>query len=296
MPGTSAYRVIAGTSSLPWPSRPMTAGGPPPAANTRSKPCSSMPAALMKSRMTVSTPRRIATSRMSSAAHAPAQGRPRRRGQGFDRLPAASALGRDRIADPDANPAAYREPGEPVDGDGHDRHLGPQGEVGGALAYGQHLVFVCVDPALPRDRQDAASGEDGLHAAGRVQQVVLAGTVWNRVARPAHQAVPAALRHVFFLWSKEVEARPPRQDGHEHERVNPALVAEAEQVLARGNAVPSLHPDAEDGTHDGGGDEPGDDVADRPADRVDGRSGQLGASVGRHRRAGIAPRTSPRRR
>ena len=70
MPGTSAKRVMAGTISRPLASRPITAGGPPPEANTRSKPGSSSPPARRKSATTLTTPRRIATSRISSAAQA----------------------------------------------------------------------------------------------------------------------------------------------------------------------------------------------------------------------------------
>src|SRR4051794_25043004 len=70
MPGTSAWSVIAGTITFPSRSRPITAGGPPPEANTRSNCLSSSFAARRKSDTTLSTPRRTATSRISSAAQA----------------------------------------------------------------------------------------------------------------------------------------------------------------------------------------------------------------------------------
>src|SRR6478736_5064089 len=70
MPGTSAYRVIVGTTSRPFASRPITAGGPPPEANTRSKPLSSSRAARRKSATTLTMPRRMTTSRISSATQA----------------------------------------------------------------------------------------------------------------------------------------------------------------------------------------------------------------------------------
>src|SRR5919198_1654824 len=70
IPATSANSVIAGTMRRPFPSRPIAAGGPPPDANTRSNSGSLSWAAARKSATTLSTPRRIATSRMSSAAQA----------------------------------------------------------------------------------------------------------------------------------------------------------------------------------------------------------------------------------
>src|SRR5919197_1945832 len=70
IPATSANSGIAGTRTRPSPSRPIAAGGPPPDANTRSNSGSLSWAAARKSATTLSTPRRMATSRMSSAAHA----------------------------------------------------------------------------------------------------------------------------------------------------------------------------------------------------------------------------------
>ena len=56
IPGTRACRVIVGTTSWPAASRPMTAGGPPPEANTRSNPRSSSRAARRKSSTTLTMP------------------------------------------------------------------------------------------------------------------------------------------------------------------------------------------------------------------------------------------------
>src|SRR4051812_20536707 len=61
---------MVGTTRRPFASRPITAGGPPPDANTRSKPRSSSRAARRKSSTTLTIPRRITTSRISSATHA----------------------------------------------------------------------------------------------------------------------------------------------------------------------------------------------------------------------------------
>ena len=70
IPGTSAQRATAGTISRPWASFPIVAGGPPPEANTRSNSCSLSFAAARKSSTTRTTPRRMATSRIISAAQA----------------------------------------------------------------------------------------------------------------------------------------------------------------------------------------------------------------------------------
>ena len=78
-----------------------------------------------------------------------------------------------------------------------------------------------VDPTLAGDREHAAGLEDGLDPAGRLEQVVLARPVRDGVAGPEHEPVATALAHVLLLRPEEEEPRPPRQDRHEHERVDP---------------------------------------------------------------------------
>src|SRR5688572_4475046 len=65
-PGTSAQRLIVGTTRSPFASRPSVIGAPPPKANTRSNSGPESLVAERKSATTLTTPRRFTTSRISS--------------------------------------------------------------------------------------------------------------------------------------------------------------------------------------------------------------------------------------
>ena len=92
-----------------------------------------------------------------------------------------------------------------------------------------------LDPALPRDRQDAAArrARPRRAASPRSGRSCPAGTGSSRhvqVIRP----VPAADGHVLLLRVEEVESGPHRQRRHQQERVDPVQVVEAVDRRPRG--------------------------------------------------------------
>ena len=133
--------------------------------------------------------------------------------------------------------------------------------------------------------------DDRPDPPGRLEQVVLAGLVRDGGAGPVHEPVAAADPHVLLLRPEEPQARPERQDGHQHERVRPAHVAEAVDGGAGRQALATVEPDAEVAAGQARHGDPRHPVADRPADRADGRT-RAGRCDPRTRVGGVIGRPS----
>src|SRR3954454_14193702 len=198
---------MVGTTRRPFASRPMTAGGPPPEAIARSKQRSSKRAARRKSSTTLTMPRRITTSRMSSAAHASICS-----SLWSARRARYSVGSADRPVEATVPPASVgrRKYARPLPSRGTEASRGGQG--GGARPFGPVVEPLCQPPPDPPGPLDVGCvcderGESGGQTIRRVgeRRAVRSPLEDNRLADRDGNAAP--------------EAKPARAvDGDRHER------------------------------------------------------------------------------